>query len=79
MTEFYVIFQCNPVAFAWDTSLGGKCLPATELANVIYAFSVMTVIADFLWVLVPVWMLWDAQMNKRMKASVILVLSLGVR
>ena len=34
----YIIFQCTPVSWAWDTSTpGGKCNPAQTLADIYYA------------------------------------------
>lgn len=73
------IFQCTPVAFQWDFTIeGGKCVDGAQLVNAAYAFSVLAVLSDWLYALIPIPMLWSVKMNLQTKVSVTLVLSLGI-
>jgi hypothetical protein len=76
---FFNIFQCSPVAFQWDFTIpGGKCVPGDSLVAAAYAFSILAVLSDWLYALLPIPMLWSVKMNLQTKISVTLILSLGI-
>ncbi|KAK4495206.1 hypothetical protein PRZ48_013533 [Zasmidium cellare] len=76
---FYIIFRCNPVSFAWDTTIpGGSCLPSQGLADVYYADTAINIIADWFCALLPIPLLWNLKLNTNAKISVGFLLSLGV-
>ncbi|KAI9740907.1 MAG: hypothetical protein M1818_004513 [Claussenomyces sp. TS43310] len=73
------IFQCWPVRAQWDFRLGvDKCVPGSMVVHAAYAFSVMAVISDWLFALLPIPMLWNVKMNIQAKISVTVILSLGI-
>ncbi len=50
IAALYIIFQCNPVAAAWDQSLlqhGGECKPAVYLENIYYATTAVNIFTDW--------------------------------
>jgi hypothetical protein len=53
-------------------------MKATAIADVGYAFSGMDILFDWLFALLPVPMLWNVKMSRAIKASVFLILGLGV-
>ncbi|KAI1344180.1 hypothetical protein F5Y15DRAFT_104615 [Xylariaceae sp. FL0016] len=76
----YIIFQCNPVAAAWDTSLletGGKCNSSYILADVYYATTAVNIFTDWVTAFMPIPLLWNVSMNRNSKISVAFVLGLG--
>ncbi|EME38792.1 hypothetical protein DOTSEDRAFT_66792 [Dothistroma septosporum NZE10] len=76
---FYIIFRCDPVSFAWDTTTpSGSCLPARDLANVYYADTAVNIMTDWFCALTPIPLLWNLQLNTNSKISVGFLLSLGV-
>ncbi|CAK3773614.1 hypothetical protein DOTSEDRAFT_66792 [Lecanosticta acicola] len=76
---FYIIFRCNPVSYAWDTSIpGGSCLPAIALADVYYADTAVNILADWFCALLPIPLLWNLKLNTNAKISVGFLLCLGV-
>lgn len=76
---FYIIFQCQPVSFAWDTSTpGGHCNPSKILADIYYADTAVNIITDWFCALLPFALLWNVQLNRNSKISVGFLLSLGV-
>ncbi|KAJ8111734.1 hypothetical protein OPT61_g5736 [Boeremia exigua] len=74
----YIVFQCWPVQYAWDTSIkGGKCNPAQTLADIYYATTAVNIATDWFCALLPVPLLWNVQLNRNAKLSVGMLLSLG--
>ncbi|KAK3293846.1 uncharacterized protein B0H64DRAFT_475410 [Chaetomium fimeti] len=77
---FYIIFHCNPVSAAWDTSAlqnGGKCNPAEYLADIYYATTAVNIFTDWVTAFMPIPLLWNVQLNRNTKVSVAVLLGLG--
>ncbi|CZR65727.1 related to integral membrane protein pth11 [Phialocephala subalpina] len=75
----YDLFQCIPVAAQWDTTIkNAKCDSGGSFAAAAYSISVMTIVTDWLYALLPIPMIWSVQMSVQAKATVVFVLSLGV-
>ncbi|KND93474.1 hypothetical protein TOPH_01767 [Tolypocladium ophioglossoides CBS 100239] len=76
---FWDVFQCTPVEKQWDFRIQyGHCASAGEVISAAYAVSVMTVLSDWLYALLPIPMLWNVKMTKQAKATVIVILGLGI-
>ncbi|KAF5657608.1 integral membrane protein pth11 [Fusarium heterosporum] len=76
---FWNIFQCHPVQMQWDFRIKeGRCVSADQIVSAAYAISVMTVLSDWLYALLPIPMLWSVKMTKQAKATVIVILGLGI-
>jgi hypothetical protein len=82
---FLIIFQCQPVGWFWNQydpirlkkGETGKCITATMVAGTTYAHSGLSAVADWTLAILPVWLVWDLNMNPRTKVSVALILALG--
>ncbi|KAG5979958.1 hypothetical protein E4U55_004539 [Claviceps digitariae] len=73
------IFQCSPIQKQWDYRITtGTCAGADEVLVAAYALSVMTVLTDWFFALIPIPMLWGVKMSTQAKATVIVILSLGI-
>ncbi|KAL7625289.1 hypothetical protein AAE478_004505 [Parahypoxylon ruwenzoriense] len=80
---FWNMFQCNPVTAQWDYTIlrndpSSHCVSADEIVNAAYALSVMNVLSDWLYALIPIPMLWKVKMTAQAKLTVVVVLGLGV-
>ncbi|KAI1801032.1 hypothetical protein F4811DRAFT_481521 [Daldinia bambusicola] len=80
---FWNIFQCNPVSAQWDYTILEKdpkahCVSADEIVNAAYALSVMNILSDWLYALIPIPMLWSVKMTTQAKMTVVVVLGLGI-
>ncbi|KAK4099230.1 hypothetical protein N658DRAFT_171645 [Parathielavia hyrcaniae] len=73
-----VFFQCRPLALAWDHSVEGECLPPTHLKFAAFFNSAVAALTDVVFALLPVPILWNVQMNWKVKSAVAAILSLGV-
>ncbi|ORY71811.1 uncharacterized protein BCR38DRAFT_454241 [Pseudomassariella vexata] len=80
---FWNIFQCHPVEAQWDYRIlnedpKSSCVSAEEIINAAYALSVMTILSDWLYALLPIPMVWQVKMTKQAKATVMVILGLGI-
>lgn len=68
---------CHPIAATWDPTIpGGKC-DVDVLVAAAYFVSAMSLITDFSCAILPAVILWNLQMNKRTKVSVVTILGIG--
>lgn len=75
---FYIIFQCTPVSYAWNTDQDGSCLPATYLTNVYYACTAVNIMTDWVTAILPIPLLWNVRLERSEKLSVGAILGLGI-
>ncbi|KAL4780101.1 hypothetical protein BJX76DRAFT_339147 [Aspergillus varians] len=76
-----LVLQCIPVAAAWDSDLraakGTKCYSDTTYLHIGRFNSSINIVTDFIYATLPVFMFHDIQVNRRTKASLMCILSLG--
>ncbi|KAG5969590.1 hypothetical protein E4U56_008261 [Claviceps arundinis] len=73
------LLQCTPIEKQWDFRItDGQCAGASEVLTAAYALSVMTIITDWFFALIPIPMLWGVKMSTQAKTTVILILGLGI-
>ncbi|RDW62106.1 hypothetical protein BP6252_11539 [Coleophoma cylindrospora] len=75
----YDIFQCTPVQAQWDYTIHTyKCVGPNSIVSAAYAISVMTILSDWLYALLPIPMIWNINMTAQAKFTVGIILSLGI-
>lgn len=75
----YDLFQCIPVQAQWDYTIqNAKCVSGSSFIAAAYSISVMTILTDWLYALLPIPMIWSVQMSVQTKVTVAFVLSLGI-
>ncbi|KAF6815821.1 integral membrane family protein [Colletotrichum sojae] len=76
---FWNIFQCAPVEAQWDyTIANSKCVSPDAVVAAAYSISAMTIVSDWLYALLPIPMIWNVKMTMQAKATVIVILGLGI-
>lgn len=76
---FWDVFQCSPVAAQWDYTIPNyTCVAAQQVINAAYALSVLNIITDWLYALMPIPMIWKVKMTSQAKATVVAILGLGI-
>ena len=80
---FWNLFQCNPVPAQWDYTIlervpSAHCASGEEIVSAAYALSVMTILSDWLYALIPIPIVWNVKMTTQAKITVVLILSMGV-
>jgi len=75
---FFLLFQCSPISTFWNPSTpGASCINPNDTAAVIYAYSAVSAAADWTFGILPVFLIWDVQMNPQTKITVAIILGLG--
>lgn len=72
------IFQCNPIAGAWNKSAPSKCFTDAQLSRIIISQALISIISDFALALFPIALLWKVQINLRIKAGLCALMALGL-
>ncbi|KAF7131116.1 hypothetical protein CNMCM5793_004103 [Aspergillus hiratsukae] len=74
-----LVFQCYPVSAAWDYSqrATAKCYSNKTYLAIGEFNSAINIVTDFVFATLPVFMFYNIQINKRTKASLMGILSLG--
>lgn len=79
---FWNLLQCDPISAQWDYRLlenpENHCVSPQAIVDAAYALSVMTILSDWLYALLPIPMVWNVKMTKQAKATVVLILGLGI-
>lgn len=77
---FLMILQCHPLSYFW-TQYGhgntGACIPPVVILVSTYAHAGLSTIADWTLGILPIFLVWNLNMNPRTKLSVALILALG--
>ncbi|KAH6644708.1 hypothetical protein C7974DRAFT_26543 [Boeremia exigua] len=75
---FITIFVCgDPLKLADSLAGSEKCLPSALILATGYIYGVINVIADWTFVLIPIAILLDSDIDRRSKISVSIVMGLG--
>lgn len=76
------LLQCDPIAAQWDYRLldnpENQCVSPQAIVDAAYALSVMTILSDWLYALLPIPMVWNVKMTTQAKATVVVILGLGI-
>ncbi|KJZ68982.1 hypothetical protein HIM_11623 [Hirsutella minnesotensis 3608] len=76
---FWNTFQCNPVEKLWDFRIQyGYCASPDAIVSWAIALSVLNIVSDWVYALLPVPMVWNIKMTKQAKITVIFLLGLGI-
>jgi hypothetical protein len=76
---FFTIFQCTPIDYWWTRVDGmhtGRCLSQLS-ADSTYAQSALSALIDWTYGILPIFIVWDLNMNKKKKLLVAMILSLA--
>jgi hypothetical protein len=76
---FLFILQCRPSAYFWTQYTGGEgtCINPKVTVDAFYVYSAISCVADWTLGIIPVFLVWNLQMNSRTKLSVAAILAVG--
>jgi hypothetical protein len=75
---FVAMFQCNPVPYFWDKTIeGGTCLSADVIIGLTVLFCVAGIFSDFTFAILPGFIVYHLQLNKRAKFLLFPLLAMG--
>lgn len=83
---FMLTLQCHPVSFFWQrvrleldptANVHGQCISVDTIIDMAYVYSVTATCCDLTLGLLPVFLVWNLQMNVRTKAALAGILGMG--
>jgi hypothetical protein len=76
---FLFIFQCSPSSYFWTQWAGGRgsCVNPHITVNLTYVYSALTCAGDWIFAILPIFLVYKLQMERRQKALVALILAMG--
>ncbi|KAF1928177.1 uncharacterized protein M421DRAFT_391775 [Didymella exigua CBS 183.55] len=76
---FTIILQCTNIAVLWDHTVKATCWSVPTIKILSYLNVSLNIVTDVLFsIVIPIPLLWNVQMNKRQKSSLLCILGLGV-
>lgn len=75
---FVNLLQCKPIKFQWDFRIKGTCISPKSYIIVTWIWSILSIITDWFYALIPIPMIWPILTQRRTKLLVALPLSFGV-
>jgi len=74
---FVTVFECSPVSYFWNRTQPGHCVSIDVIIGLTYFYSVVNAICDFTFGLLPVFLVWNLKMDRKVKIILIPVLGMG--
>lgn len=82
---FLFVLQCRPSKFFWEQhtpaalagEITGNCVDPQLTVDTFYAYSAISCVGDWVLGILPVFIVWNLQMNTRTKISVACILAVG--
>ncbi|CAG8077793.1 unnamed protein product [Penicillium olsonii] len=73
-----LVFQCKDIRTNWDPTVKSECFSPKQLLILSYTNTALNILTDLIFSILPIFMLRHLQVNRRVKASLICILGLGV-
>lgn len=83
---FMLTLQCHPVSYFWQrvrlytdptSNISGDCVSLDGIIDIAYVYSVTATCCDLTLGLLPVFLVWNLQMNVRTKIALASILGMG--
>ncbi|KAJ9490123.1 hypothetical protein VN97_g3154 [Penicillium thymicola] len=77
----FILINCIPIEAAWNEEAlnnGGYCQPSYVLADVYYACTAVNILTDWVTAFLPIPLLWNVQINRNTKISIVGLMGLGI-
>ncbi|KAM0227674.1 hypothetical protein ACHAPO_011319 [Fusarium lateritium] len=74
---FVTVFQCHPISYFWNREQDGTCINPTVVIALAVLYSVFAVGSDLVFAILPGFIVWNLQLHKRTKYSLIPLLAMG--
>jgi hypothetical protein len=77
---FLTIFQCHPVRYFWlqFSGLEGACLPAPLVQAISVASAAIMAVVDVVFGVLPIFLIWNLQINRKAKVIAGFLLAIGI-
>ncbi|PWY76723.1 integral membrane family protein [Aspergillus eucalypticola CBS 122712] len=73
-----LMFECKDIRSIWDENVKSQCFTSPQLLKLSYTNTGLNVLTDIIFAILPAIMLRHLQVNRRVKASLVCILGLGI-
>ncbi|KAF1846663.1 uncharacterized protein K460DRAFT_356309 [Cucurbitaria berberidis CBS 394.84] len=74
---FVTLLQCSPISFFWNKGIKGHCLSIDVIIALTFLYSGISVICDFTFAILPMFLVWGLNMSVRTRVVLIPVLGMA--
>jgi hypothetical protein len=74
---FVLLLQCRPIAYFWDKNQPGHCLDWTIIIAMSWLWSIFAGMCDFTVGILPIFIVWNLNVDRRTKVAVACILGLA--
>ncbi|KAH6614235.1 hypothetical protein C7974DRAFT_321456 [Boeremia exigua] len=75
---FVTLLQCTPISFFWDKmSQKGSCINIDVIIALTFLYSVVSVICDFTFAILPIFLVWNLNMSVNTRLMLIPILGMA--
>ncbi|KAM0254600.1 hypothetical protein ACHAQJ_006636 [Trichoderma viride] len=74
---FVTLLQCQPLSYFWDKNQDGHCISIEIIIIITYVYSAFSVICDFTFALLPIYIIWGLNMKKMNKVALIPIMAMA--
>lgn len=75
---FVTLLQCMPLSYFWDkTSQTGSCINIDIIIALTFLYSVVSVICDFTFAILPIFLVWNLNMSRNTRLMLIPILGMA--
>ncbi|GLA65844.1 hypothetical protein AtubIFM54640_008041 [Aspergillus tubingensis] len=73
-----LMFECKDIRSIWDENVKSQCFTSSQLLKLSYTNTGLNILTDLIFAILPAIMLRHLQVNRRVKASLVCILGLGI-
>lgn len=74
---FITLFQCSPISYFWNKDQDGKCNDPGIVVIMIITYSVLAIITDLTFVILPIYLVWHLNIKPRDRLALLPLLGMG--
>lgn len=74
---FVTLLQCQPISHYWNKTGEGHCISMDIIIALGYLYSVFSVITDFSFAILPGFVIWHLNLQKRARLILIVLITMG--
>ncbi|KAL6710409.1 hypothetical protein ACN47E_009355 [Coniothyrium glycines] len=71
------LLQCTPIDFFWNKNQDGWCVNIDVIIGLTFLYSVCSVICDFTFAILPIFLVWNLNMSARTRLALIPILGMA--
>ncbi|CAI6292913.1 unnamed protein product [Periconia digitata] len=68
---FVTLLQCRPIDYFWNRKIPGSCINVDVIIGLTFLYSIISIICDFTFAILPIFLVWSLNMDFRTRALLV--------